>query len=75
MFTVFDRSRSRLQKNKKYKLVIIGFQLIEIGWKITKGLDLGPSPSNQAKFILKNIANDYIDQFNKFHKQMIWESK
>lgn len=54
IFIIFGRLTEHLQKNKRHKLIIIGFWLIAVDWYINVGLDLGPSPPNHhAKYLLR----------------------
>ena len=49
IFTVSDRPSAHPEIITKPKLIIVRFWLIAVGWWIRKGLDLGSSPSKNAK--------------------------
>ena len=47
IFLIFSQYTPSTDK-KKYKLVITGFQLIAVGWRVKKSLDLEPSLPKHA---------------------------
>ena len=64
--TILTATVHTFKRTKNLKLIIIGYWVIATGWKLQKGLELGPSLQNQAKKKLEIFAVSYANIWPSF---------